>query len=336
MLLLLLRSPAAAGTFDTGIFDTAIFDNAVGGGGSAQSLTPTLFADGDSFGAATVAAGAVTLTTTRYVDADTFGAATVSPGAVTLTATAVTDADTFGAASIGFTLVATTYSNASTFGAASVGYTLTATLYSETDIFGSATVTAGAVTLTPTLFSDGDSFGAATVTLGGAPAQNLSATLYADGDTFGAPTATVGAVTLTPAAYANVSTFGAAVVSGGEVISLRRGDDAPPSARERFWRAKAEEWLEGYLERLPRPRKAKQAAKLAKVFEAQAAEYLAAVPEIAPRVDAIAQMLELLTVPQPDYTALAMAVAAEMEILAADRRARRRKRDVEAILMLAA
>ena len=70
------------------------------GGGGGQTLTATLYSDGDSFGAASITAGAVTLTGTIYTDADAFGAATISTGAVTLTATAYSDPDTFGAATI--------------------------------------------------------------------------------------------------------------------------------------------------------------------------------------------------------------------------------------------
>jgi len=106
------------------------FDAAAGGGGG-QTLTATIYSDGDTFGAASITTGAVGLAPTLFADADSFGAATIAVGAVTLTATAYIDPDSFGAAVI-------------------------------------SNIGGGAQNLTATLFADGDSFGAAVVT-GGEP-----------------------------------------------------------------------------------------------------------------------------------------------------------------------
>jgi len=110
------------------VLDADFFDAAPGGG---QTLTATIYSDGDTFGAASITTGAVGLAPTTFSDADTFGAATIAVGAVTLTATAYIDPDSFGAAVI-------------------------------------SNIGGGAQNLTATLFADGDSFGAAVVT-GGEP-----------------------------------------------------------------------------------------------------------------------------------------------------------------------
>ena len=106
------------------VLDADFFDAAPGGGG--QTLTATIYSDGDTFGAASITTGAVGLAPTLFADADSFGAAAVTRGAVSLAPTIYADGDTFGAATVG----------------------------------------SGAVTLTATLFADGDSFGAAVVTGG--------------------------------------------------------------------------------------------------------------------------------------------------------------------------
>lgn len=188
----------------------------------AVTLTPTIYTDADTFGAATVTRGAVALSPTLYSDGDTFGAATVTPGAVTLSPTLYADGDTFGTAvvSVGaVTLTTTLYEDPDTFGAATVSLggvaqDLTLTLYADADSFGAAVITTGAVTLSPALYADGDTFGAAVITTG---AVTITPTLYVDADAFGAAVITVGVVTLTPALYADPDTFGAAVITTGAV-----------------------------------------------------------------------------------------------------------------------
>lgn len=173
-------------------------------GGGGQTLTATIYSDGDTFGAASITTGAVGLAPTLFADADSFGAAAVTRGAVSLAPTIYADGDTFGAATVG-----------------SGAVTLTATILTDGDTFGSPTVTRGAVTLTPGLYTDADTFGAATVSLGGA-AQELTTTTFSDADTFGAATIAVGAVTLTATAYIDPDSFGAAVISniGGGAQNL--------------------------------------------------------------------------------------------------------------------
>ena len=173
-------------------------------GGGGQTLTATIYSDGDTFGAASITTGAVGLAPTLFADADSFGAAAVTRGAVSLAPTIYADGDTFGAATVG-----------------SGAVTLTATILTDGDTFGSPTVTRGAVTLTPGLYTDADTFGAATISLGGA-AQELTATAFSDADAFGAASITTGAVTLVALVYSDADSFGAAVISniGGGAQNL--------------------------------------------------------------------------------------------------------------------
>lgn len=119
-------------------------------------------------------------------------------------------------------------------------------------------------------------------------------------------------------------------------LRVRRGDDG--GERERFWRRKAEEWLEDYLEKLPEVAKkpARTRRRAAKRLLEDAEAMAAQIPPLAPRIDYIAALVRQLAEPRPDYTALATAIAAQMEQVEAEKRARRRKRDLEAVLLLAA
>lgn len=303
--------------FDSAIFDSAIFD---AGGVGTQTLTATNYTNASTFGAHTVTPGAVTLTATLYVNPDTFGAATValSGGPQSLTATRYADPDTFGAATVAAT------------------YSLTATRYTDPDSFSAHTVTPGAVTLAATLYGDPDSFGSHTITVGSAPAQSLTATLIADGDTFGSHAVSLasGPQDLTATLFENSSAFGAHTITGGEVITLRRGDDAP-SVRERFWRAKQDEWEEQALKRVARavskPKKARK--RLVADFLREIEKDAVAASFGPSRLDAV---IAGLSEPAPDYTALAAVVAAQLAEIEAERVQRRRKRDLEALWLLAA
>jgi hypothetical protein len=167
-------------------------------GGGGQTLTATIYSDGDTFGAASITTGAVGLAPTLFADADSFGAAAVTRGAVSLAPTIYADGDTFGAATVGsgaVTLTATILTDGDTFGSPTVtrgAVTLTPGLYTDADTFGAATIAVGAVTLTATAYIDPDSFGAAVISNIGGGAQNLTATLFADGDSFGAAVVTGG------------------------------------------------------------------------------------------------------------------------------------------------
>lgn len=124
--------------------------------------------------------------------------------------------------------------------------------------------------------------------------------------------------------------------SEAPTAAIRRGDDG--GARERFWRAKAEEWLEDKLEAIKgavgRPQRARK--RLATRIVGEIPAFVSEIPDLAPRVDAIAALAERLKAPQPDYSALAAAVERQMALIAAWNTRQRRRRDVEALLMLAA
>lgn len=125
-----------------------------------------------------------------------------------------------------------------------------------------------------------------------------------------------------------------------QTASRARGDDAFRSsgAREEFWRRKAEEWLDEHLQRVQSAAgEGRSARKRAARRIVEAAERaLVEMPQIAPRIDMIAAFARQLAEERPDFTALAAAVAAQMAQVEAEKRARRRKRDLEAVLLLAA
>ena len=111
-----------------------------------------------------------------------------------------------------------------------------------------------------------------------------------------------------------------------------RGDDAfrTSGQREAFWKRRSEEWLEDRLERIEEvalePRKTRRKFAVNFLERAEALEV--------PRIDALAPLMAMLQAEVPDYTALAMEVAEWRARIAADRRARRDKRDIEALRAL--
>lgn len=125
--------------------------------------------------------------------------------------------------------------------------------------------------------------------------------------------------------------------ASGEELALRsRGDDG--GVRERFWRAKAEEWLQDQLEAVERAVKAPQRARkrLATRIVAEVPRFVSEIPEFAPRVSDLDALLRQLMAPQPDHSAIAEAVARQMALIEAWNTIQRRRRDMEAILVLAA
>jgi len=133
-------------------------------------------------------------------------------------------------------------------------------------------------------------------------------------------------------------TLGGAVLSFGPVApsTFRRGDDA--GARERFWQAKAEEWLGQRLKAVERaaqrPKRARK--KAASRIAADLSDFLIEVPSFSPRVDALAELVERLSAPTVDYSEIAAAVQAQMDLVAAWNTRQRRRRDMDALLILAA
>ena len=124
------------------------------------------------------------------------------------------------------------------------------------------------------------------------------------------------------------------LVFGEDVVTptAPRGDDAfrTSGQRERFWRERAEEQLEDLLARAEQAATAPQKARK-RVVEAFALVEWEELPE-APRTR---DLLASLKSEQPDYTHIAALVLQIREQIEAERTRRRRKRDIEAVLMLA-
>lgn len=124
------------------------------------------------------------------------------------------------------------------------------------------------------------------------------------------------------------------------VASPSRGDDPFRSsgARAAFWRAQAEQWAEDRLEAVKEAANSPVQARkrVTRVVEAEAPAKLIEWPEFAPQIDMIEALSQRLLAPSVDYTEIALAVAMQLEMLEARRRAARRKRDAEALLLLVA
>ena len=110
-----------------------------------------------------------------------------------------------------------------------------------------------------------------------------------------------------------------------------RGDDAfrTSGARDRFWQSKAEEELAELLEQAQEAVRAPVAARKAVAEEFALIEWQAM-----PQAPQIGAMLEQLTAPTPDYTHLAAMILEQMQRIEAARIKARRKRDIEAVLLL--
>jgi hypothetical protein len=136
---------------------------------SAQTLTPGLFSDTDTFYTPTLAGQSV-LVPALATDTDTFYQPTATPGAVTLTPSLFNDSDTYYAPIINvadYPLTPALFADTDTFFAPTVKFDqfLTASLYTDSDSFYAPTVDSR-TTLTPSLFSDTDTFLAPSATPG--------------------------------------------------------------------------------------------------------------------------------------------------------------------------
>ena len=140
--------------------------------------------------------------------------------------------------------------------------------------------------------------------------------------TFGAETLTFGGINL--------------VFGDGDtpVVSVPRGDDAFRSSgvRERFWAERAEEWLEERLEQIPqvaqRPKRARRRFAEALLQRVEAED----IPQA--RVDTLRALLDDLTAPAPDYTALALDAQEWLAQMARAKRQWRDERDIKALQAL--
>lgn len=219
---------------------------------AAQTLTPDLYTNDQTFHNPTVTPGAVALTPALYTNDETFYSPDVTQGggAQALTASLYTNEQTFygptvtrsnallpslytndqtfyaPAVSSSATLTPGLYSNAQTFygPTASAFNTLAPGLYTGSQTFYSAVVsqTGGVQTLLPDLYENAPVFYAPTV---GRGAVNLAPSLYSNEQTLYAPSVAAGAVTLAPSLYTGAQTFYAAAVTQGGTTQALVCDD---------------------------------------------------------------------------------------------------------------
>lgn len=118
----------------------------------------------------------------------------------------------------------------------------------------------------------------------------------------------------------------------GYVLEASRGDDAFRShgARDRFWQAKAEEELEALLDQAEEVAGAPKQARQSVVESFALVEW-----EELPAAPRTRDLLKSLKAKAPDYTHIAALVMGIRQQIEADRIKRRRKRDLEAVLLLA-
>lgn len=177
-----------------------IWPSAAAGGG-AQTLTPSLHTNSQTFYAPTVslASSPQTLAPGLLTNNSTLFAPTVTPGAVTASPSLLTNTQTFYGAIV-----------------SAGGSVLQPALLSNSQSFYSATVTPGVVALTPARLDNSQTFFAPIVTMGGTVLQPPR---IDNAQTFYGPALTAGAVALRPGLLTNTSTLFAPIASqGGTVV----------------------------------------------------------------------------------------------------------------------
>ena len=178
------------------------------GGGGAQTLTPDLFTNSNTFYTHTVTTGAVTLTPDLFTNTNSFYTPTVS-SSYTVTPNLFTNTNTFYTPVVTnlSTLYPDLFTNSQTFYTHVVtgggGQTLEPELFSNSATFYGPTITVGSVTLTASLFTNTNDIYSHTVTSN----YPLTPDLFSNSSSFYTPTISVGAVTLTPSLFTNSSTF---------------------------------------------------------------------------------------------------------------------------------
>lgn len=156
---------------------------------TTYSLTPALYTDTDSFFVPTITTS-YSLAPSLYIDADSIFAPTITVGVVTLTPSLYTDTDSFFVPTI------------------TAGGQIAPDLYTDSETFFAPSITTGAVTLTPSLYTDTETFFAPSVS------KNVAPSFYSDTDAFFAPTITK-TYSIAPAFYIDNETFFVPTVSSG-------------------------------------------------------------------------------------------------------------------------
>lgn len=178
----------------------------------AQTLSPSLYSNGQTFYDASITRGTIGLSAALYSNSNTFYAAEITQTTLTqtLTATLYENTNSFYTASAGIgavTLTSDLYSNANTFYQPTVNrgaVTLSASLYSNINEFYTASASVGSLTLTATRLDNSNTFYTHAASVGSVA---LIPSLYSNSQTFYAPSASVGSVTLTADLYTNTNTF---------------------------------------------------------------------------------------------------------------------------------
>lgn len=177
--------------------DFAFFPDAVGG---SQSLTPSLYTNGQSFYAPTVSlsGGTQTLTPALFTNSASFYAATLTASNI---------------------LAPSLYSNAQSFYGPTLqaSYVVTPSLYANASSFFAATL-ATSNALLPSLYVNGQSFYSPTVSIAGGP-QQLTANRIDNTSVFYAPTLAPGAVSVAPSLYNNSQAFYALTVTTSKTLA---------------------------------------------------------------------------------------------------------------------
>lgn len=196
-------------------------------GPAAQTLTPTLYTNDQTFFAPTVTPGTITLAPALYTNDQTFYAADVTQGggAQSLAPSLYVNNQAFYAPTVASTyaLTPSLYTNSQTFYAPSVAatYDLIVPPVENTNFFYGPTVTSGTALL-PTLYTNNQTFYAPGVTT----SNTLIPDLYTNTQTFYSPTVSAPftpGTDLFPSLYTNDQTFYSSTVSPGPVELLPQG-----------------------------------------------------------------------------------------------------------------
>lgn len=194
---------------------------------AAQTLTPTLYTNDQTFFAPTVTPGTITLAPALYTNDQTFYAADVTQGggAQSLAPSLYVNNQAFYAPTVASTyaLTPSLYTNSQTFYAPSVAatYDLIVPPVENTNFFYGPTVTSGTALL-PTLYTNDQTFYAPGVTT----SNTLIPDLYTNTQTFYSPTVSAPftpGTDLFPSLYTNDQTFYSSTVSPGPVELLPQG-----------------------------------------------------------------------------------------------------------------
>lgn len=177
--------------------DFAFFPDVVGG---SQTLTPSLYTNGQSFYAPAVSlsGGTQTLTPALFTNTASFYAATLTASN---------------------TLAPSLYSNAQSFYGPTLqaSYAVTPSLYANASSFFAATLATSNV-LSPSLYVNGQSFYSPTVSIAGGP-QQLTANRIDNTSVFYAPTLAPGAVSVAPSLYNNSQAFYTLTVTTSKTLA---------------------------------------------------------------------------------------------------------------------